>query len=289
MAQVLLPLGSLWICSCQPAVNIAGSSTVFPVANAGWLTWMAFKSPSKVAVPTVLHFFSSRSEGREKALLFASSCDVQKPSQPKSQRGRSEAPATWARAYDQAPRARWPASFCRRTSPKWAVTKNPNGTSYICSYRTLGLPFLKTTTTWTRIAYYCPEKSISPHKHPFKNHNSTTKTDNEQYFSVIVGCYGFYGDVGCIKWYIDFSEHIFIICFWNYHKKCWYAVWVDSTRFRTLLKCPACRLLPPETLPAFPVGSVSLVDLDKGTLWRWRKGACVSLRRKLRKVSKYKG
>ena len=34
MAWVLLTLGSLWICSCQPAVNIAGSSTVFRVANA---------------------------------------------------------------------------------------------------------------------------------------------------------------------------------------------------------------------------------------------------------------
>eukprot|EP00434_Breviolum_minutum_P037241 symbB.v1.2.033016.t1/scaffold4043.1/size45695/5 len=34
MARVLLTLGSLWICSCQPEINIAGSSTVFPVANA---------------------------------------------------------------------------------------------------------------------------------------------------------------------------------------------------------------------------------------------------------------
>ena len=86
----------------------------------GWLTWMAFKSPCCISFPR-------DPKAVRKALLFASSCDVQKPSQPKSQRGRSEAPATWARAYDQTPRARWPASFCRRTSSKWAVTKNPDG------------------------------------------------------------------------------------------------------------------------------------------------------------------
>jgi len=63
MAQVLLPLGSLWICSCQPAVNIAGSSTVFPVANA----WAANMNGFQI---TMLHFFSSRSEGREKSTTF---------------------------------------------------------------------------------------------------------------------------------------------------------------------------------------------------------------------------